>query len=256
MNRFRVAIIDQSRLFREGLQQLLRLSKFTVVESGKAFEDINLEPGPGLPDIIVYGFDIVADPDEQFRRASAARVDSSSPRMVVLTSIVDRTFVLRAAAARVDAVLSKDISGEVFQRSLELVMLGQQMFPPVASNSTVPPGTDLASVTLVPMLTEGVECPNIGRAITGPIRSNLASPLALDLAVSGRARMRFSEREDQILRRLAAGASNKVIARDLGITEGTVKVHVKSLCRKLGATNRTQAAIRGAPRIGLSVEEP
>ncbi len=43
-----------------------------------------------------------------------------------------------------------------------------------------------------------------------------------------------------------------MIANDLGFTDGTVKVHVKSLCRKLGATNRTQVAIRGAPTIGLS----
>jgi two-component system nitrate/nitrite response regulator NarL len=42
---------------------------------------------------------------------------------------------------------------------------------------------------------------------------------------------------------LAAGASNKVIAYDLAITEATVKVHVKSILRKIPARNRTQAAI-------------
>ena len=52
-----------------------------------------------------------------------------------------------------------------------------------------------------------------------------------------------SERELQILRCVARGDSNKLIARELGIAETTVKVHVKSLLRKLGVSNRTQAAI-------------
>ena len=53
----------------------------------------------------------------------------------------------------------------------------------------------------------------------------------------------ISEREWQILRCLSRGESNKLIARELGIAETTVKVHIKSLLRKLCVSNRTQAAI-------------
>ena len=53
----------------------------------------------------------------------------------------------------------------------------------------------------------------------------------------------LSWREGQILRHLRDGSPNKAIARDLQITEATVKVHVKSLLRKTRALNRTQAAI-------------
>ena len=53
----------------------------------------------------------------------------------------------------------------------------------------------------------------------------------------------LSPRELQVLEGLCAGKSNKEIARDLGVMEPTVKLHVKTLCRKLGARNRTQAAI-------------
>jgi DNA-binding NarL/FixJ family response regulator len=60
-----------------------------------------------------------------------------------------------------------------------------------------------------------------------------------DLAAS------LSERERQVLQGLCRGASNKEIARDLDLQEVTVKLHVKTLCRKLGATNRTQAALIG-----------
>jgi DNA-binding NarL/FixJ family response regulator len=53
----------------------------------------------------------------------------------------------------------------------------------------------------------------------------------------------LSHREVQILPYLVAGEPNKVIARRLQVTEATVKVHMKSLMRKIGTANRTQAAI-------------
>jgi two-component system, NarL family, nitrate/nitrite response regulator NarL len=53
----------------------------------------------------------------------------------------------------------------------------------------------------------------------------------------------LTSREAEVLRRLARGQCNKLIARDLGIADATVKVHVKSLLRKLRVLNRTQAAV-------------
>ena len=71
----------------------------------------------------------------------------------------------------------------------------------------------------------------------------------------------LSQRELDIIRRVADGHSNKIIAKDLAITEATVKVHLKTVLRKLGAANRTQVAIwavqhgltnggNGSPRNG------
>lgn len=53
----------------------------------------------------------------------------------------------------------------------------------------------------------------------------------------------LSERETEVLRGLCEGKSNKEIARDLDLQEVTIKLHVKTLCRKLDAKNRTQAAM-------------
>jgi two-component system nitrate/nitrite response regulator NarL len=53
----------------------------------------------------------------------------------------------------------------------------------------------------------------------------------------------FSPREMEVLRLLAQGTYNKQIAHALGIAEATVKVHVKSLLRKMRVLNRTQAAV-------------
>ncbi len=53
----------------------------------------------------------------------------------------------------------------------------------------------------------------------------------------------LTERERQVLRTIAGGYSNKVIGHKLGITEGTVKVHVKNLLHKLGLRSRVEAAV-------------
>lgn len=54
---------------------------------------------------------------------------------------------------------------------------------------------------------------------------------------------KLTPRERQVLKGLTEGKSNKEIARDLDLSEPTVKLHVKTLYRKLGAANRTQAAL-------------
>ncbi|MCH2093804.1 MAG: response regulator transcription factor [Rhodobacteraceae bacterium] len=54
---------------------------------------------------------------------------------------------------------------------------------------------------------------------------------------------KLTNRENQVLQGLTEGKSNKQIARDLDLTEPTIKLHVKTLYRKLGVANRTQAAI-------------
>lgn len=53
----------------------------------------------------------------------------------------------------------------------------------------------------------------------------------------------LTQREQQVLKGLTQGKSNKEIARDLNLSEPTVKLHVKTLYRKVGASNRTQAAL-------------
>ena len=54
---------------------------------------------------------------------------------------------------------------------------------------------------------------------------------------------KLSRRELQVLEGLSQGKSNKEIARDLDLQEPTIKLHVKTLYRKIGAGNRTQAAL-------------
>ena len=53
----------------------------------------------------------------------------------------------------------------------------------------------------------------------------------------------LTEQELRVLELMAEGASNKMIARTCGVTDATVKVHMKSILRKIRVENRTQAAI-------------
>lgn len=74
---------------------------------------------------------------------------------------------------------------------------------------------------------------------------------AAETSVSNPLADRLTPRERDVLARLSEGKSNKEIARDLGIQEPTVKLHMKTLYRKIGASNRTQAALI-AREAGLS----
>lgn len=66
---------------------------------------------------------------------------------------------------------------------------------------------------------------------------------AIEKTISNPLADKLTERELQVLRGLTEGKSNKEIARDLDIQEATVKLHMKTLYRKVGAANRTQAAL-------------
>ena len=89
-------------------------------------------------------------------------------------------------------------------------------------------------------LVETIRAVNAGR---GRIPSVIAEKLAQRVGSE-----ELSSREVEVLERIVAGRANKEIAKDLHISEGTVKSHVNSLLGKLGASDRTHAAILGLQR--------
>jgi DNA-binding NarL/FixJ family response regulator len=60
----------------------------------------------------------------------------------------------------------------------------------------------------------------------------------------------LTRRQAEVFAKLQQGKPNKVIAYELGMSESTVKVHLRSLMRTIGATNRTQAVFMGQQRFG------
>ena len=110
------------------------------------------------------------------------------------------------AKVKPKALLPNSVSAEALNLALQLVILGENLF-----------------------------------LATGPVASGIrAAPPSTPATAST---SRLSAREAEILRCIRSGASNKVIARELDVAEATVKVHVKSVLRKIEVSNRTQAAI-------------
>lgn len=83
--------------------------------------------------------------------------------------------------------------------------------------------------------------------LSGNIASEAARP-------TGQILDRLTDRQRDVFQLLLAGHSNKEIARELGVLEGTVKVHVRAIMQKLGVRNRTQVAVVAA-RSGCFPEE-
>jgi two-component system, NarL family, nitrate/nitrite response regulator NarL len=140
---------------------------------------------------------------------SVSAHQSRGVKIVAMTNNDDSFEIGRDEIARLSGILTYDLSVAAFVRSLLLICAGERVFP-----------HDLA----------------VGRKPAAPSedRCNAA---------------RLSPREREMLTHLGAGHSNKVIARRLDIAEATVKVHLKSVLRKIRVENRTQAAIWGLANL-------
>ena len=227
-----ITIVEPNQLFREGLWQLLDKPPRTVIAAAKSAAEIFDHAEPPLPDLVIWGPGVGRDIEAQMTRVREHCSMTKRIRFVLLADTADAAWVRRAAVSGADAVLSQDISSDVMQRSLDLVMLGQQLFPATLAHSSAesaaPQQADLRLL---------------------PIQRDRWAAVA---TIGQRRGITLSEREAQVLCLLANGASNKAIARELQLSETTIKAHVKGLLRKISASNRTQAAIwalNNKPRI-------
>jgi len=198
-----VLLVGPNKLSRAGLRSLFDGSHFTVIGE---VANIAAAPVPKVvPDVA-----LVEMPDETaavldvLERLEAVYPDTPA---VILHDTVSMATLAACLAAGASGFLTKDITPDALLRSLELVVLGETVFP-----------THLAR-----LLAEGI------RRRREP---------TLDDGEYG-----LSTRETEILQCLLRGEANKVIAHRLNITEATIKVHIKSVLRKIKVTNRTQAAI-------------
>jgi two-component system nitrate/nitrite response regulator NarL len=193
-------LIEPNRLFRQGLKHLLAGTCFEVGAEFNTVEQL-LDAGKtvGTPDLVINGQPVGDETDLR-----AIREAFPTTRIVVLADDLSVDVLRAAMGGGGDGFLSKNVSPEALIQSLQLVMLGEKVFP-----------TNLAAMLL-----------NLG-STPSPMNS-----------VRG-----LTPREHEILQALVTGSSNKMIAIRLGITEATVKVHLKTLLRKIDVNNRTQAAI-------------
>jgi DNA-binding NarL/FixJ family response regulator len=126
-------------------------------------------------------------------------------------------------------------------KAIELIMMGSQTILPV---EFLPCLSSLSSLSNTNFVQDGW--------------SHASTERGDRQTGAGRAfsHLHFSSRELSIMRGLVRGASNKAIAREINISEATVKVHVKAILRKIGIANRTQAAIWAMTNSHLVAEPP
>ena len=201
-------LIDSNRLSREGLLAILGRGEIEVVAEAASLEELG-QPAEPAPDLVLIDCGV----DAQRARGELERLRQFYPdsRIVVLASSDAADFLIECFAAPIDGLISKNVSSQALVKSLHLVLAGERVFPAhlvslLLANHRPRPATEQT-----PRLQPG-----------GPS---------------------LSEREIEIVQCLVAGDSNKAIANRLGVTEATVKVHLKSILRKIHARNRTQAAI-------------
>jgi len=199
-------LIGRNRLFLERLKSLLNGSAFDPRGEAGSVAEVDLFDDDDAPELILI--ELRGDAEELARDIRQLKEHLPGTPVVVLSDERDPHTLATCLTAGAEAYLLKDISIEALVHSLNLAMLGQKVMP-----------TELAMA-----LINGVA----GMQADGG---------------RGIARYGLSDRELEILRCLVNGDANKVIANRLEITEATVKVHMKSLLRKIKAGNRTQAAI-------------
>jgi two-component system nitrate/nitrite response regulator NarL len=226
MNRIISAIIiDENFLFRKGIVKQLDSKPFRMVSACTSVHELLASGSRAKPELFILGFPSSVSPAANSIAAIRERYPNS--RIVVLAEDSSTTSVCEAFRHGANSYMTKSIALPTLRTSLQMVMAGLATAP-VETLAMLGHG---ASPTPAPLI-------QIGAA---PHHAPEAPVCAFLHSVS---RGNLSDREWGVYQLLGKGCSNKVIARDLGITEATVKVHVKSIFRKTGARNRTQAAIR------------
>jgi two-component system, NarL family, nitrate/nitrite response regulator NarL len=212
MNSIQVLLIDPHQLSREGLRLVLAGESCDVVGATRSVDEAHAAIKQGLhPDLILLVLGHLGE-SQHAATLQQIRAGFSDFKFVIIATDISPTLLAQCVGAGVNACLLGDMSASVLTQSLRLIMLGQQIFPTPA-------------------------------AVLREDAANHASREFGEIAAQPGLSRSLSGREGEILCNLLHGYSNKMIARELNISEATVKVHLKALLRKLKARNRTQAAI-------------
>lgn len=201
-----IVLIDDHTLFRSGIKALLaRQHDFEVIgEAADGLSGVKLVEQL-QPDVVLLDLDMPV----MHGRDALAQILSSRPEQTVLMLTVsedseDLTECMRLGAR---GFLLKNIHAEFLVDAIKKAAAGDNVFSPEMT----------------------------ARLVQSLIRPNNPQPAsALDS---------LTPREMEILGHLAAGHSNKIIARKLDLAESTIKVHVQSILRKLELSSRVQAAV-------------
>lgn len=202
---YTLLMIDDHPLFRRGVLQLLseRTDFQTIGEASSGMEGLKLAAELN-PDIILL--DLNMQDMNGIEVLKQIKASESEAKVVMLTVSDDATDLVAALRAGADGYLLKEMDPDDLCGKLKRVACGDIIL----------------SGRLTQLLAHAMREQNTPRS---PDKAGL------------------TEQERRILEHIAQGKNNKLIARELGISDGTVKVHVKHLLRKLNLHSRLEAAV-------------
>lgn len=219
MNKLRVLLIDDHTLFRVGLEGLLVSRGIEIVASVDSGLDAQRLVDELTPDVILL--DMRMPGLNGLEVLDMLRAENESLPIVMLTTSTEENDLLRSLRSGAQGYLLKDMEPDELVLALREIVAGKTVVAP-----------DLA--------------PILARAVQGKSNEQEEkddSPFST-----------LTPRETEILALLAEGQSNKAIARNLGISDGTVKLHVKAILRKLEVHSRVEAAVMAVQR-GFTKEQ-
>ena len=206
----RVLLIDDHSLVRKGIEELLQSRGIQVVASVSSGEEGVRRAREISSDIILL--DVKMPRMTGIETLKQLRASGVSTPVVMLTMSREDDDLNAALRGGAQGYLLKDMESEELLPALEAVLRGDNV---------------------------------VAREMVG----TLAHLLRSDAGTDGKTKKPaapfagLTPRELEILEHLAGGASNKMIANALAITDGTVKLHVKAILRKLGMRSRVEAAV-------------
>lgn len=218
----RVLVVDDQRLMRDGIASLLGIQEgIAVVGDAANGEEAVAQALALTPDVILM--DVRMPVMDGVTATAQVRQKVPTCQVIMLTTFDDEESIVKALVAGASGYLLKNIPVEDLAQAIRLVERGIYQLEPSIVNKLM-------------------------GALVAPNR--LATPAAkpdgkADLAVTD-----LSEREREVLRLIARGATNREIANHLIISEGTVKNHVSNILSRLNLRDRTQAALY-ARDVGL-----
>lgn len=243
----RIMIVAGNRLYRDGLERVLEAPQRVFVGSCETLDDVRVELGRSLPpDLFIVSLMASEQTSEALSRIREVRGGAPASRWLVLGRRIGIGFLREAVETGIDGLLLEDCSAEVLQLATELVLLGHSFVPAELVRTSREAGAAAAEKELAAQNEPGDEMlPALPRPVPTALNSAPSErpPIPMVPEQLRTRQVALSHRENEILKCLVAGHSNKLIARELQIAEATVKVHVKGLLRKMQVSNRTQAAI-------------
>jgi DNA-binding NarL/FixJ family response regulator len=206
----RVMIVDDHAVVREGLRTFLQLQDGIEVVGEASDGRAAIETAPGLePDVILM--DLVMPRLDGVKAMRVLRDRVPDSRVIVLTSFLDDERLMPAVQAGAAGYLLKDVEPAELARAVRAAHAGEALIDPT-------------------------------------VAARLLRTLSEPGATASADGEQLTRREREVLGLIAAGRSNKRIARELEIAEKTVKTHVGHVLAKLGVSDRTQAALLAVQR--------